>query len=333
MTMAAARCSLALRLRGFVLAALVAAVACDEEGGQGPALFIGTEVLPMGRVAMAYEAPLEAVDTEGTVQWSVVGGELPPGLSLSAEGVIAGTPELSGDYAFTVRAHDDAGTDEVDLSIEVPLVVLMSGFEPFGGYDTNPSIDSIAPLHEQIVAGLDVRTIELEVSWSTSWDDFKAEIERLSADVVIGTGMSETDAMRFETQGQNDTWGTDNYDEYLDHEPVLDGGPETTPATMPIAEMAAAMTQGGYATLVSDNAGNYLCNYVFYNLSYYAANEAEREIVVGFIHVPPAPYSGTFTVADVTAAHRLGLGAIEAWLESGDAADEAVPAEHAAPAY
>jgi pyrrolidone-carboxylate peptidase len=114
---------------------------------------------------------------------------------------------------------------------------------------------------------------------------------------------------------------------------VIEGGPETTPATLPIAEMAAAVEAGGYPTLVSDNAGDYLCNFVFYNLSIYAANDAAREIVVGFIHVPPAPYEGSFTVADITAAHGLGLGALEAWLESAEAADEASPVEHGAPVY
>jgi pyroglutamyl-peptidase len=320
-----------MNIRGlWVTFCSIVALSCDAETS---ALFIETDTLPAGRVAMAYQAPLAAADAEGAVQWSVVGGALPPGLAMAADGVIAGTPTQSGDYAFTVRAGDAAATDEVDLAIEVPLVVLMSGFEPFGGYDTNPSIDSIAPLHEQIVAGLDVRTIELEVSWETSWEDFKAEIERLRADVVIGTGMSETDAMRFETVGRNLAKGADNDGVYMDDVPVLEGGPDTVPATMPIAEMAAAMEQGGYATLVSDNAGDYLCNYVFYNLSTYAANEAGREIVVGFIHVPPAPYSGTFTVAGITAAHGLGLGALSAWLESGASADEAVPEEHGAPVY
>jgi pyroglutamyl-peptidase len=311
-------------------AALVVALACEAEPST---LFIETEALPMGRVAMAYQAPLAAVDAEGDVRWSIVGGALPPGLSLGADGSIAGEPTQSGEWTFTVRADDDAGSDDVDLAVEVPPVVLMSGFEPFGGYATNPSMDAIAPLHEQIVAGLDVRTIELEVSWSTSWEDLEAEIERLHADIVIGTGMSETDAMRFETAGRNLAKGADNDGVSMDSVPVIEGGPDTVPATLPIAEMAAAMEQGGYATLVSDNAGDYLCNWVFYNLSTYAANEAGREIVVGFIHVPPAPYSGTFTVAGITSAHGLGLSALSAWLESGGGADAAVSAEHDAPVY
>jgi len=316
-----------------VLCACVAfaAGACDEE--EGPALFIETEALPGGRVALPYQAQLDAVDAAGAVTWSIASGTLPPGLTLAADGAIGGEPSRSGEFAFTVRAADGRDVDEVELAIDVPPVVLMSGFEPFAEYATNPSIDAITPLHEQIVAGLDVRTIELDVSWSTAWVDLRAEIERLTADVVIGTGMSGTDAMRFETLGRNSAWGTDNYDEYKDFEPVVDGGPETTPATMPNAEMAAAMEQGGYATMISDNAGDYLCNFVFYNLSLYAADDAAREITIGFVHVPPAPYEGTFTVADITAAHGLGLEALAAWLESGQAADEASPTEHGMPVY
>ena len=42
--------------------------------------------------------------------WTLVGGELPPGLSLSeSPGRITGTPTTAGTFSFTVRVTDDRG--------------------------------------------------------------------------------------------------------------------------------------------------------------------------------------------------------------------------------
>lgn len=302
------------------------------DGTDDPAILIETADLPAGRVAMPYEAPLAVSDAEGEVHWSVVEGALPPGLAL-ADGAIEGVPERSGSFAFALQAEDDDDLDSVDLVIEIPTVVLMSGFEPFGGYETNPSIDAILPLHEQLVSGLDVRTVQLEVSWSSSWPTLLEEIERLNADVVIGTGMAQNYAMRFETLGRNIALGTDNADAMKTNEPVIPDGPETVAGSLPIEEMSTAMQQGGFATMISDDAGNYLCNWVFYNLSYWAAEQAVRDVTVGFIHVPPAPYESDFTVQDITDAHELGLGALATWLAAGAPDEDVAASWHEAPQY
>jgi len=41
--------------------------------------------------------------------WSVIGGSLPPGLTLSSAGVVTGTPTTGGEYSATVQATDTAG--------------------------------------------------------------------------------------------------------------------------------------------------------------------------------------------------------------------------------
>ncbi|MGH3117908.1 MAG: Ig domain-containing protein [Gaiellales bacterium] len=53
--------------------------------------------------------------------WSVVTGELPPGLELPRrENTISGTPTTAGTFTFTVRVTDDLGAfTEKDLSITI----------------------------------------------------------------------------------------------------------------------------------------------------------------------------------------------------------------------
>lgn len=53
--------------------------------------------------------------------WTVVSGELPPGLELPRrENTISGTPTAAGTFAFTVRVTDDLGAfSEKELSITI----------------------------------------------------------------------------------------------------------------------------------------------------------------------------------------------------------------------
>ena len=42
----------------------------------------------------------------GTVNWSLAGGNLPPGIGLASNGLISGTATSNGTYSFTVQAAD-----------------------------------------------------------------------------------------------------------------------------------------------------------------------------------------------------------------------------------
>jgi pyroglutamyl-peptidase len=286
----------------------------DSDADSDTDIEITTDDLPDGRVQLPYSAELDAIQTVGEVVWELSLGDLPPGLTLGETGVIDGTPELSGQYEFQVTAWDDEGEDTAVLAITVPDVVLISGYEPFGGYPTNPSWESAQELHEEVIAGLDVRAIELPVVWGVSWDLLLEEIELLHPRVVIGTGQADSNAMRFETTGRNEMWGEDNDGIEQNGEPIVEDGPYTVSSSLPVAEMAAAMEDGGYATITSNNAGLYLCNYLAYQIMYYQQTAADGPEAGGFIHVPPAPFAGSFSVEDITAAHELGIEAIASWL-------------------
>src|SRR5262249_61111424 len=70
-----------------------------------PTLSITTASLPGGTVGTAYSQTLAASGGAGGNQWSVSAGSLPAGCSLSAAGVIAGTPTTAGTSRFTVQVH------------------------------------------------------------------------------------------------------------------------------------------------------------------------------------------------------------------------------------
>ena len=217
--------------------------ACQEQPGSEIA--IETVELPDGRAGMEYSAPLVCSGEEDEPVWEVVSGDLPPGLSLTEGGLLEGSPIGSGEFTFEVAVDDGLGDDVAELSIAIPDVVLISGFEPFGGYPTNPSWDALVPMHETFVADLDVRVIEIPVEWDVSWEQLLDEIERLDPIVVIGTGMADTDAMRYELRAQNLENYTDNAGVTAWNEPVVEGAESELFADLPVEVMAEAVEAGG----------------------------------------------------------------------------------------
>jgi hypothetical protein len=82
---------------------------------------IVTETLANGRVGNPYVQALQAQDGNLPYAWRLrPGPSLPPGLSLSQDGVISGTPTLAGSFGFTVEVEDRfGGTDSRFLTLTI----------------------------------------------------------------------------------------------------------------------------------------------------------------------------------------------------------------------
>jgi hypothetical protein len=81
---------------------------------------IATTSLPDGNVGSSYNQTLTTQNGTGSATWTVTSGQLPSGLTLSAAGVISGSPTTQGTQSFTATATDAAGsTKSVSLSINV----------------------------------------------------------------------------------------------------------------------------------------------------------------------------------------------------------------------
>lgn len=67
--------------------------------------------------------PVSGPDVQAT--WSVQSGSLPAGVTLSADGVLSGTPTAEGSYGFVVQAQNGSpfATKEFTISVRQPLVV------------------------------------------------------------------------------------------------------------------------------------------------------------------------------------------------------------------
>ncbi len=79
--------------------------------GNASALSISTSALPTGRRGIAYSSMIMAAGGIAPYTFSLVNGNLPPGLILSVAGLIAGTPTADGATTFTLRARDSSGNE------------------------------------------------------------------------------------------------------------------------------------------------------------------------------------------------------------------------------
>ena len=83
-------------------------------------LTVTTSSLSNGTHNVAYNKSLAASGGNGSYTWSLSSGSLPPGLSLSAAGVISGTPTTAGNYSFTVQVTDGVGNSATkNLSLRI----------------------------------------------------------------------------------------------------------------------------------------------------------------------------------------------------------------------
>jgi hypothetical protein len=146
--------------------------------------------VPDGRATLPYSTSLVAVGGDpGSMAWSVQDGDVPPGLTLSAQGLLSGTPTQSGHFAFQARAQDGMGNyadGAFDLQIcEAPLALAPGGSVtiPVSGLDACGFL---------IPAGNVGDRYRLGVTWATSnsEDDHDIPTVAVSASMVFPLGVS-----------------------------------------------------------------------------------------------------------------------------------------------
>jgi pyroglutamyl-peptidase len=153
--------------------------------------------------------------------------------------------------------------------------VLVTGFEPFGEHEVNPS----ALLAEALDG------VVLPVSYARAADALRAAIDERDPELVICFGLAHTrteiSVERF-ALNLDDAEAADN-DGVTSASLIDPGGPVAYRSTLPVDEIVAALRADGIPAGTSRDAGGYLCNHVFYSLMR-ALPEGARG---GFIHVPP----------------------------------------------
>ena len=106
--------------RALTQTELQSIVAADS-AGKCKSLLISTRSLPPAQVSVAYSQVLTAQFNSGNLNWSLVGGSLPPGLSITPSGIISGTPTQVGAFPMTISVTDGTTNVQRAFNLEVGL--------------------------------------------------------------------------------------------------------------------------------------------------------------------------------------------------------------------
>ena len=170
------------------------------------------------------------------------------------------------------------------------MKALVTGFEPFGGDTINPSLEAVRLLPARM-GGLEIVVGVLPTAFGAALDTLADALEASRPDIVLCTGLAGgRAALSLERVAINvdDARIADNAEQQPDDHPVVPGGPAAYFTTLPIKAAVAALHAAGLPAIVSNTAGTFVCNHVFYGLMHLAA--ARRlSLRGGFLHLPYLP--------------------------------------------
>ncbi|WP_309073622.1 pyroglutamyl-peptidase I [Paenarthrobacter sp.] len=170
-------------------------------------------------------------------------------------------------------------------------MILLTGFEPFGEDDANPSWLAARRAAELLGAeGIAVEAVQLPCVFGESGTVLTDAIASLNPDVVLCAGLAGgRGRISLERVAINcdDARIPDNKGQRPIDEEVIPGGPAAYFSSLPIKAALRALQIAGIKGEVSQSAGTYVCNHVFYALMHGLASKPGTR--GGFVHVPYSP--------------------------------------------
>lgn len=173
---------------------------------------------------------------------------------------------------------------------QVPTrTVLLTGFEPFNGAAINPSWEAVRALDGWSGPGFAVVARQLPCVFGTALDVLRESIAGVKPDIVIAVGQAggrsemslERVAINVDDASIRDNAGNQPVDT-----PIAADGPAAYFTTLPVKAIVKALRLRGFPSGVSQTAGTFVCNHVFYGLMHHAVGQPVK---AGFIHVPFLP--------------------------------------------
>lgn len=166
--------------------------------------------------------------------------------------------------------------------------LLITGFDPFGGEKINPAWEAVKLLPD-IIGEYELIKLEIPTVFGVAAEKIIAKAEEIHPDVIISVGQAGgRAAVTPEMVGINLRFASipDNAGLLPQDIPIAENGPAAYFSTLPVREIAKAISDCGIAGAVSYSAGTFVCNDVLYTLLRHFDGTGTR---VGFIHVPFLP--------------------------------------------
>ncbi len=191
--------------------------------------------------------------------------------------------------------------------------VLLTGFDAFGGHTDNPSWLAVEALNGESVAGHTLVAAQLPTAFVGATTMLLRLLKQHQPALVICVGQAggrgalslERIAINIQDARIEDNTGAQPIDV-----PAIPDGPAAYFSTLPIKAMWRTLTDAGLAAEVSQTAGTFVCNHVFYGLMHaLEKQQGNHKAIGGFIHVPYLPSQGlpSMSLQDMVQGLRLAV--------------------------
>lgn len=195
--------------------------------------------------------------------------------------------------------------------------VLLTGFDAFGGDALNPSGLAAEALHGWQVLGHAVVGATLPTVFSESQAELRRLLSAHRPAWVVCTGVAKGRiGLSLEQVALNlvDARIPDNRGAQPTDHSVLARAPAAYFTTLPVKAMRHALQQAGQAAELSQTAGTFVCNAVFFALMHALATRPRlRGAKGGFVHLPALPEQEpegpAMALGDQVAALKIALQA------------------------
>lgn len=167
-------------------------------------------------------------------------------------------------------------------------IILITGFDPFGGESVNPSFEAVKALPD-IIGEWKIVKLLIPTVYDKAPELALKKAREISADAVLCIGQAGgRAAVTPEVIGINlrEASIPDNEGRLCSGEPIRKGGEAAFFSTLPVRDMVAAIKKEGINASLSYSAGAFVCNDTLYSLL--AAFDG-TDVRVGFIHIPFIP--------------------------------------------
>jgi pyroglutamyl-peptidase len=169
--------------------------------------------------------------------------------------------------------------------------ILLTGFEPFGGYRVNPTEMLLHDLAAQSWKQGTIHPVLLPVNCKRIRNILQRAIQRINPHVILSMGQADgRQGISIERVALNilDFKIRDNGGNRPHNRPVIKNSPDAYFARMPFDTLLASLRRQKIPAVLSNTAGTYCCNQAMY-ICLYRAQKIRHLKSCGFIHVPLLP--------------------------------------------
>ncbi len=202
------------------------------------------------------------------------------------------------------------------------MKIILTGFEPFGDIKENPSQQIVEALAKRRPpAGVHLTTKILPVTFAPAGEQIRTLIRAVNPDIVFALGVAASrNSLNLERVALNldDARLPDNAGTQPEGVHIESDGPPAYFCALPLTYLQGKLQAKGHPTIISNHAGTYVCNHVYYVAAHMLA-ALGREAHSLFLHVPmpAAPGEEGLTLPQMTDAAAYCLELLAAFHAPG----------------